>query len=263
MMRRVLLLLLAHAAPLGAQRNWLDPMAGHSVSVSATFGAFDDNITDSPVATLAVRGRYQLARNATLTAELPVARAVLRSGLSGTAVGNPWLGVEHAPLQGVRVELGARLNLWTPGAQEESLAFAYGQLVDFDRREAWLPRTWALRAMVHMGSVPQRGAFVTAKLGAVGLAESGSGADGELLVRYGARAGVAAAGWTAWLGVIGQGLATEDTGTLADRTTHQAELAVSTRGTAWRWELAMRRYVAETFGSSIPLIVQLTVVATP
>ena len=261
MLRLAPLLLVALTAPASAQRSWLDPIAPNGVGIVATLGGFDDNITDSPASTIALRGRYGLPGNVTLTAELPMARAQLLSGLSGTAVGNPWLGLEHAPARGVQLEFGVRMNLWTPNTQGRSLAHAYGQLLDFDRREAWYVRTWALRAMAHLGSMPHRGAFATAKLGAAGMAVSGAGTDGELLVHYGARAGLAMPRWAAWFGVVGQGLATEDTGNLADRTTHQVELAVGTRGTTWRVELTMRRYVAETFGSSIPLVMQLLVVA--
>ena len=259
--RAVLVVLLASAPPASAQRSWLDPIASNGIGIAATLGVFDDNITNSPAGTIALRGRYRFPGRVTLTAEVPVARVQLLNGLSGTAVGNPWLGAEHSPAAGVELELGVRMNLWTPRTQAQSMAFAYGQLLDLDRHEAWFVRTWALRAMMHLGRLPERGAFVTAKLGAAGMVVSGSGADGELRVHYGARVGMASPGVAGWIGVVGQGLATEDTGNLADRTTHLAEVAVATRGSAWRVELTMRRYVAETFGSSIPLLMHLMVVA--
>jgi hypothetical protein len=260
MAHRVLLVLLAITSPASAQRRWLDPIGGHGIGMAFTLGTFDDNITDSPASTYALRGRYRVPGSVTLTAEVPLARAKLLSGLSGTAVGNPWLGLEYAPSRGVQLEFGVRMNLWTPDTQPQSLAYAYGQWLDFDRREAWFVRTWALRAMAHVGRMPQRGGFVTGRIGAAGLAVSGSGADGELLVHYGARAGFAAPRWAGWLGIGGQGLATENTGSVADRTTHQVEATLATRGAPWDVEFTIRRFVSESFGSSIPLTAQFTVV---
>lgn len=263
MHRMTACLLLALAPSASGQRNWLDPMPGNGVALLTTIGVFDDNITDSPAMTLALRARHALSGGVTIVGELPVARARLRSGLSGTSVGNPWIGLEHSPASGVQLEFGARLSPWPPTTQRRSLAQSYGHWLDFDRREAWYVRTWAIRAMAHLGRVPTEGGFVTAKVGAVGLAMAGTGDDGELLLHYGGRTGVATRRWIAWIGINGQGLVPESTGSVADRTLHQAEVAVATRGRQWRFAIALRRFVAESFATSMPLAIQVMVVATP
>ena len=186
----LLALLSCAVAPVAAQQRWLDANPGHAAEVALALAAFDDNITDSPAITIAVRGRLALRDNLAITAELPGARAEQQAGLSGTAVGNPWVGLQYTPAQGMQLELGARLNLWPPTTQRRSLPFGYGQLVDFDRREAWFANASAVRAVAHVGRLPSRGRFVTVKAGLAGFAVSGGGGDGELLAHYGGRAGV-------------------------------------------------------------------------
>jgi hypothetical protein len=260
MTRLIALILAAVAPPLEAQRTWLDPMPGSAVALVTTLGVFDDHLTESPAATVALRGSRALAGGLTLNIELPVARVRMASGLSGTSVGNPWVGMEIDPGSAMQLEVGARLNLWPPGDQPEALAQAYGQLLDFDRREAWFSQSWAVRAMAHVGRVPGTGPFATTRLGLVGMVAGGGGGDGELLAHYGGRVGVARPKWLGWFGIVGQGRVTES-GDLADRTQHQAEVAVATRGVRWQVALSVRRYLAENFGSSVPLIGQLAVVA--
>lgn len=259
----LLALLSCAVAPVAAQQRWLDANPGHAAEVALALAAFDDNITDSPAITIAVRGRLALRDNLAITAELPGARAEQQAGLSGTAVGNPWVGLQYTPAQGMQLELGARLNLWPPTTQRRSLPFGYGQLVDFDRREAWFANASAVRAVAHVGRLPSRGRFVTVKAGLAGFAVSGGGGDGELLAHYGGRAGVVSGRWVTWIGVIGQGIVTESDLSIADRTIHQAELAVATHVQGWHVELGLRRFVAEWFGSSVPIIVQFTVRAAP
>jgi hypothetical protein len=258
--RMLLLILGVGAIPLEAQRTWLDPMPRSAVALVTALGVFDDNLTESPAATMAFRGSRTLAGGLTLNIEVPVAHVRMLSGLSGTSVGNPWAGMEFDPGSAMQLEVGARLNLWPPSDQSGALAQAYGQLLDFDRREAWLSGSWAVRAMAHFGRVPGTGPFVTTRIGLVGMVAGGGGGDGELLAHYGGRVGVASPKWLGWLGIVGQGLVTES-GELADRTQHQAEVAVATRGVRWQVALSVRRYVAETFGSSVPLIGQLALVA--
>lgn len=258
-----LLVALTWAVPASAQQRWLDAGVAHTIGLSVSAAVFDDQVTASPVLTLALRGRYALADNLVVTTELPFAHAAQQAGLSGTRMGNPWVGLEHRPASGLQFELGARLNIWPPRTQRHALPFGYGQLVDFDRREAWSANASAVRAMVHFGHVPAAGSFATAKAGLVGFAASGSGGDGELLAHYGGRAGVVSGKWVAWLGVIGQGIVTDSESSLADRTVHQAEIAVAVRRPGRSLELALRRFVGESFGSNIPLIAQVTVSVTP
>lgn len=251
------------AAPVAGQQRWRDETPGHAAQLALAIAAFDDNITASPVVTLAARARYALGDKLALTAELPMARAELEAGLSGTAVGNPWIGIQHRAANGLQLELGARLSLWSPTTQQQSLPFGYGQLVDFDRREAWFVRASAVRAVVHFGQLPAQGSFVNVKAGLLGFAVSGGGGDGELLALYGGRAGIVSGRWLAWLGVIGQGIVTESGLGLSDRTMHQGEVAVATRVHRWQLELAMRRFVGESFASNMPFVAHLSMGFVP
>jgi hypothetical protein len=93
------------------------------------------------------------------------------------------------------------------------------------------------------------------------MSSGGTGGDGELFLHYGGRAGIATRGWLGWLGVIGQGVVTESGGSFGDRTLHQAELGLATRNSSLGFELALRRFVAEAFSSSVPVILRIAVTA--
>jgi len=237
------------------QRTWLDATVSSGVSAVATLGVFDDEVTGFPVGTLALRGRHAIGAGLVLTGELPLAHARTASGLRGSSVGSPWIGLEHQRGP-TRYELGARIALWSPGTQESALAHAYAQQLDFDRWEAWFFKSSAVRAAAQVGVVPTSGSFASAKLGLTGIVVEGSGGDGELLADYQVRAGLAGATAYAWVGVIGHGVVTSTEGSVGDRTIHQLELGARTRGRDRVWEVAVRRYVGESFGSSVPLILR-------
>ena len=257
-----LAVVLVAASPLAAQRTWLDPLPARTIGLVTTLAAFDDRVTASPVATFAVRGRHGLGDAVAVGFELPFAHARQANGLSGWAIGNPWVGIEMAATASVTVEFGARINLWSPDTQRGLLPWPYGQVLDFDRWEAWFVRSSSVRAVAHLGVAPPAGPFATARLGVTGFSVGGGGGDGELFLDYGARAGLASSGWLGWLGLLGHGLVTEAEGSLADRTTHQLELAATTRGDEVRLEVGLRRYLGESFGSSVPLIARLGATVT-
>jgi hypothetical protein len=261
MHRHLLTLLITMAAPVAAQRTWLDSLPGSSLGIVTALAAFDDNVTESPAATMAIQGRYAVADDLALTVELPFAHARLRGGLSGTAAGNPWIGLEHVRPSGLRLELGARINLWPPSSQETVLPFAYGQIIDFDRWEAWFVRASSVRATAHFGRLPADGTFATARLGLAGIASGGAGGDGELFLHYGGRGGIASTRWLGWVGVLGQGIVTESSGSFGERTLHQVELGVASRSEGLGVEVALRRFVAEDFVGSVPIVLRVAVTA--
>jgi hypothetical protein len=260
MLRYLVVLALVGCSPVAAQSLWPDLPSRSTLSALTTIGVLDDHFAHTPAITLALRGRGSLGDGLMLVGELPFAHVRLQNGLTARSVGNPYLGLAFAPESGATFELGARFSLWPPTSQDRAFAHGYGQFLDFDRREAWLIRTWSVRAMAHLGRIPERGGFVTARLGGVGVMVGGSGGDGELLLHYGARAGIVTHHWIGWVGIIGEGFLTEWEGSIGDRTTHQAELSVTTRGERWRMAFGLRRFVAEAFDSSIPVIVQLSLV---
>jgi hypothetical protein len=241
-----------------AQRTWLDADDQRSLSVIATLGIFDDGVTGTPVGTFAVRSRHGIGDGLAVVTELPVAHARQEGGLSGSAVGLPWIGLEHHT-DGARFELGARIAFWSPRSQASALAWAYGALLDFDRREAWFARASSVRFAAQVGEMPEDGTFASAKLGVTGIVAQGSGGDGELFADYQARAGIVRPRWAAWVGVIGTGIVTEREGGFGERTLHQLELAGRFRAAGAEWEGALRRYVGEAFASSVPVILRLGV----
>src|SRR5690606_31981477 len=149
--------------------------------------AFDDGVTRFPTATLALRGRVLLADDLVLTLELPRAHARQQSGLSGTALGLPWLGFELALAPWAVIEFGGRTSLDAPASQREILPFAYGHAIDFDRQEAWAPGASAVRVGGQLGAPPSEGRFTTLRLGVTGINSSTLYGDGRLFVTYAGR----------------------------------------------------------------------------
>lgn len=263
-MRRLLALPLIPLATLSApalgQRTWLDATAASGVSALMAIGVFDDNVTRSPVATLALRGRHGIGDGVVITAELPLAHARQQGGLRGSAAGVPWIGLEHGGDR-IRFEIGARIALWSPKSQESLLPYAYGQLLDFDRWEAWFARTSSVRAAMEIGRLPSTGSFATARIGLTGLVSTGSGGDGELFADYQGRAGIAGGRVMAWVGILGHGVVTTTDGGLGDRTLHQVEAGLRARGGWLQWEASLRRFVGEDFASSMPVVLRVGVAA--
>jgi hypothetical protein len=249
-------LLMGVVMRIEAQARWLEGELHSGVSLVAAIGVVQDPFTSGPATTATLRLRQQLGADFAITGELPAARVSLEDGRSGRAIGHPWIGAEHRPARGPQFEAGIRLALWSPTSQEGSLAFAYGQLVDFDRNEAWRTQTWSARAMVHLGRVPVHGVFVTARGGLTGTVHR-QGGDGELLLHYGARIGTAHQQWLGWVGLTGQGQVTESEASLAHRTSHQAEAVVGTRGPRWRTQVALKGIVDAPLREAAPVVVEL------
>lgn len=256
----VVVSLAAHSATALGQRTWLDSTASSGMSALVALGVFDDNVTTSPVATLALRGRHGIGDGLVITGEVPFAHARQESGLSGSAVGVPWIGLEHGG-ERMRFEIGARIALWSPSSQESALPYAYGQLLDFDRWEAWFAKTSSVRAAMEAGRLPSTGSFATARVGLTGLVSTGSGGDGELFADYQGRAGIAGGRLMAWVGILGHGVVTTTEGGLGERTLHQVEAGLRTRGGRLQWEASLRRFIGEDFASSLPVVIRVGVTA--
>lgn len=255
-MRAILLLtvaaLLGGSPVLGAQRTWLDPMPDRGLNVVAALGIFGSSTADVPTGTVAVRGRISAGRNLVATVEFPFARASRTidppfgpsRDESATAIGNPWIGFETTPRDGFRLEVGIRPAIWSPDTEEGALPWGFGGVIDFDRWEAWFPRVSSLRFAAELGTVPASGPFGIVRLGGTGYVPRGGG-SGEIFADYGVRLGVASPALIASVGVIGHGVLTSGSGSVADRTLHQGELRLVARTGRLRPDLAVRKFVGE------------------
>lgn len=242
---------------LHAQRTWLDPIPDNSVGLSLGSAVFRDGVTTFPTATMALRGRVAIGNDLVLTLELPRGHASQQSGLSGAALGLPWLGFELRLTPWAIIEFGGRTSLDSPATQREILPFAYGPSLDFVRQEAWAPGASAVRAGGQLGALPSAGSLTTLRLGVTGINSSTHYGAGQLFVNYAGRAGLARPDWLGWIGVLGNLRVVESGGSLGDRSAHQLEIGVSSRGRRQQFGLSLRRFVGESFGSTMPLIVRV------
>ena len=253
-----LLTLTAGVAPLTAQRFWLGPAPASAVGVTLAGAHFESERLSSSSGTVALRGRTPVGAGIILTGELPFARASFSEGGSGSAIGNPWIGIESASPGTVRWEVGVRPGIFSTDEESSDLAWVAGLLINFDSWEAWFPEVSSIRGAIAFGAIPDRGVFASGRVGATtSIPRNG---DSEVFADYGARAGMASPGWIGWLGVMGHGVVTESGGSIGDRTSHQVELGVERRSGGVRPRATVRRYVGEdisdiyfTLGFSAPL----------
>jgi hypothetical protein len=229
-------LLLAVASPLTAQRTWLVPLPDRGASLEIATGLYDRDVTNGFTATIIPGVRLPIGGGIILTGELPISQASVRPGFIGanrsaTFIGNPWLGVEMPLRSAGRLELGVRPGLRRADDPAEAAAVGFGVITEYDRFEAWLGKTTSVRGVVHLGRLPAEGAFVTARVGGSLLIPDGTGADPELFLNYGVRAGMVRSGTMFFAAVTGRGLLTGAGAPLDDLTVHQVGLGLeSLRG---------------------------------
>lgn len=235
------------AFPLAAQRFWLDPAPAGAVAITVAGAHFDEANLSSTSGSLVLRGRTPVGEALILTGELPFAHGSMNEDVAGSssssALGNPWIGIEPASPGTIRWEVGVRPGIFSPDEESSNLAWVVGALVNFDSWEAWFPEVTSLRAGIAVGAIPDRGVFLSGRLGGTGFFPRDG--DRELFADYGARGGVASPGWLGWLGILGHGVVTESEGDLGERTVHQAELGIERRTGGVRPRITIRRYIGE------------------
>jgi hypothetical protein len=128
----------------GAQSVLLEPNSGAAIHLEALRPSSSDVDISSTSFTFYLSGRFRVGRETFLRAELPFVNYQVEnynwywnSSDSGSAVGNPYLGVDLGnPDKGLQWELGMRLPIVT----ELSEAAAAGSMSDYtERLEAFLP----------------------------------------------------------------------------------------------------------------------------
>jgi hypothetical protein len=181
------------AMPASAQRICLAPDPGRNVGLEITKGLFKSGSeVDFASFVVTAEGRFPVSNRLAVTAAIPYSRVSISDPFlanpPSSAFGNPWVGIEAIASPDLTVEAGIR-----PGVSSnefiDTSAQEFGVLEDFDRFEAWLPKTTSLRAMVHAGRIAQQGTFVTGMFGGSVLIPSGG--DGTTVyANYGVRVGV-------------------------------------------------------------------------
>lgn len=186
-------LLMLWAAPASAQRLWPAPDPGRNVGLEITKGFFKSGSeVDFASFVITAEGRFPVSNRLAITAAIPYSRVSISDPFlanpPSSEFGNPWVGIEAAAAPDLMVEAGIRPGISSsefvdPSAQE------FGVLQDFDRFEAWLPKTTSLRAMIHAGRIAQQGTFITGMFGSTILIPSGGGGT-IVYANYGVRLGV-------------------------------------------------------------------------
>ena len=266
-MRRATLFLLAPISMLAnsasAQRLWLPAVATRNIGIDVVKGFYKSNgysSIDFASFTVDLQGRFPLNDKVALTAAIPFSR-VSETGTfpsesnSESAFGNPWLGIETRAGSDVVIEFGIRAGV---ASEEKEEAAGLGILNDFDRFEAWLPKTSSGRAIAHIGRIPDHGPFVTGILGATYTVPSGSvGGDNTFFGSYGVRAGVMGSGILGSVTFTGRADISTGDMSFSERTVHQVAFNIEgTRG-KFRPSGSIRTYLDEGARKNIKAILTL------
>jgi hypothetical protein len=198
--------------------------------------------------TAVATGRFALTPRVTAEAEVSLARATGESGsggesISGTALGNPYVGIE-VPVGSATVQAGLRLGVAPvadgPGELDAQL---YAILSEFDRFEAFMPKTSAARVLVGVGRAPSAGGFVQGRFGATAMKSDDT--DVEVFLDYGGRIGYRGSGMMGYGGVLGRAILTSGEGSFSDRTIHMLSAGAAAVSGRARPQAELRYYLDE------------------
>jgi hypothetical protein len=201
--------------------------------------------------------RIPAGRDAFVSLSLPFARAGSKAtqfspSSSSTTVGNPWIGVEFP----VAPEMSIEAGVWAGLSSEEDShlpAAILGILDDFDRAEAWSPKTTTVRALLHYYGKPvERGIFTQFTIGASMLNHSGGGSS--WLANYGLRVGNRGAAWSESLDFTGRA-SLDDGGSFDERTIHQLAATLEGARGPVRPRVSVKTYLDDSIRSGVSAIV--------
>lgn len=209
-----------------------------------------DNGPDLATFTAVPSGRFALSPRLTLEVEIPIARASEDGGfgegnVSGTAIGNPYVGIE-IPMAAGFLQAGVRLGI-APNADEqgELAAQLYAVLSEFDRYEGHLPKTSAARVLAVYGRMPESGQFAQLRIGATGV--KASEGDFEVFADYGGRIGLRGGGAMMHIGLLGRAILTSEEGSFGERTIHMLTGGVAATSGSVRPLAELRYFLDEGF----------------
>lgn len=249
-------------ARIGAQRAWLLPDDSRNVSleVGKTFFKSPTSI-DFASFYFVAQGRFPLNQKVALTVGLPFSRASITPSYSGatttnsTALGNPWIGAEIVAQPDLVIEAGIRPGIASDASDKEN-ALVLGSLGDFDRLEAWAPKTTSVRAVAHIGRAAATRTFFTGILGGTVFFPA-HGGETQYFANYGLRLGFREDGRLATLALTGRanlGHLTEG-GSLDARTVHQLTFRVERTGAGFRPFGSIASYLDEGLRKGISAMV--------
>lgn len=232
----VILALVLPLASVSGQSTWSSPTHTTALGLRLSKGFYGTNGPSFATLSVMPSARIVLSPTAAVELEMPFALASLDASsgsgtTSGSRFGNPLIGVDVSAGPQVRFRGSLRLGVTSDPSDDGAwAALAYGMMSEFDRFEAFIPETHALRAGVEFGAIPAVGKFVQGRLGGTYMIPKGDG-DNELMAEYGVRVGYHTGTILVHGGLLGRGILTGEGGSFADRTTHQLAVgAQSTRG---------------------------------
>lgn len=226
-------LLAPTAAPAAGQSFWLPATEGPSVALEVLRAGF---VGDSDVAgttgVLFLSGRLPVGERLGLVLELPVARAAFDPGpqFGGTALGNPYLGVEIGDRnEGLLFEVGARPPL---AGDDKFLVHFVSSMTEFDRLEAFFPDNLSVSALAsHRTEDPDTGLTLRLRGGPIFsyyVKHEEEARSHDLYLGYGVQAHYLAGPARLLGGITGRYMVTDDEPMdIAERATHQLGVAAS------------------------------------
>lgn len=214
------------AAPAAAQSIWLDREHRPSVLTEIYFPSFDGADSQFPTWTWFAATRLPVSQTVSFVGELPYVHGDFGTFASGSAIGNPYLGIEIAPdPNGVRFDLGVRPPLME---DDDDIAFITGYFTDVDREEAFFPHTLPVRLGIHYYHGANAGSHVAYDIRLVPALWIDTGdalSENEFFLGYGGMVRYEAENLRVGAGLTGRYNVTNEVGGFSDNSVHQFEIA--------------------------------------
>lgn len=158
-----------------------------------------------------------------IVGEIPLALFAVQ-GQSATLLGNPYVGVDYAAVEGrgLMGGVGARLPLASESGDFGGFAQVVAAIGDFDRFEAWIEDQWALTGRVGWRTRTEGGLSAGFTIGGTFLSPKDS--DQELLADYRADVGYRERRVAIGAEFTGRAILTEPDLDVGQRTVHQLTL---------------------------------------
>lgn len=224
------------ATPAAAQilQPYGDPLPGKAIELEIMKPSFDGGDFTFTTSADFLAVRWPVSARTRLVGEVPFVHASPSgSGTSSDLLGNFYVGLRRdgAPGPGGSwsTELGVRLptaNVWG----DNDFAILVGLFSAFQRYEAVLDDTWAVRLAGTYRKLRPDGLAIRAGLGSVLLLPGGdAGGDSELFADYGLQVGYEQARYQLGAAFTGRAIITEGNIDFGERTQHDLAFGASTR----------------------------------
>lgn len=225
---------------LSAQSLWLDRSHDKTIALEAIKPDFENaNGTGSFTSSssglaLFLSLRWPLSERVAFVGELPFAHGSyefksshFNVNKSGSAIGNPYLGLE---LKGANSPVFAEFGIRLPITPEDNVGTGLNIYSDVDRLEAFFPKTLPFSGMVNFHHVGPSGLAVRLRGGAsfwVFTDEDAFNDDTELFASYSVQAGYETRQASVMAGFTGRANLTAEDADFSERSVHQFGAAAS------------------------------------